>query len=181
MTSFDIKQYVIDLSKFIREKYFSDFKTPLVKFSIKPGSMVAGKAIYLDHTVDFNIKIAQMNGDDFKSTIQHEMAHMMAYHVYKDKLKQQHGPEFRNMCKLLGNNGDTYYSGYTLDSRDFKQVTRYEYGCKCGHHYLTPTTHRRLSTKNQEMRCMHCKEVIISSSVVVKVPSNNPRYVKKES
>lgn len=181
MTSYEIRAYVNELSKFIRDKFYSDFKNPKVEFTIKPGSMIAGKAFLSDNTVDFNIKIAQMNGDDFKKTVEHELAHMMAYHVYKDTLKQQHGPEFRNMCKLLGNNGETHYSGYTIDSRDYKKVTRHEYTCKCGSHYLTPTTHRRLSTKNQEMRCMHCKEVIVNSSVIVKVSSNTPRYIKKES
>ena len=180
MTSYEIRAYVNELSKFIREKFFSDFKTPKVEFTIKPGTTTAGKAIFAMNVVDFNIKIAQMNGDDFKSTVQHELAHMMTHHVYKDRVKQLHGPEFRNMCKLLGNNGETFYSGYVIDSRVYKQVTRHEYECNCGKHYVTPASHRKLNT-SQKMKCMHCKATIAYNNIIVKVSSNSPRFVKKES
>ncbi len=46
MTSYEIRAYVNELSKFIRDKFYSDFKTPKVEFTIKPFSMIAGKAFW---------------------------------------------------------------------------------------------------------------------------------------
>lgn len=180
MTSSEIKFYVIELSKFIRSKIFSDFKTPNVTFTIKPSSKESGRPLYLDNVVDFNIQIAQMNGEDFKKTVEHQMAHMMTYHVYKDKVKQEHGPEFRNMCKLLNNDGSSHEKGYIMPLSSNKQVTRYEYSCNCGKHYVTPATHRKLQNNSQQMMCKHCKTKIECGNIVVKVFSNTPRFIKKE-
>lgn len=181
MNSFEIKKYVLELSKYIRENIFSDFQTPSVRFDIKPSSKVAGIARFKEYVVDFNIQIAQMNGDAFKKTVEHELAHLMTYHVYKDTLKQQHGPEFRNMCKLLNNDGSTFTKGYVMPVSSNRQVTRHEYTCNCGSHYLTPATHRKLQTTSQQMKCRHCNTMIVCSNMVVKVSSNNPRFIKKES
>lgn len=176
MISSEIRSYVKELSDFVREKFYADFKTPSVVFELKPGPM-NGRAFPAENKVDFNIKTAQMNGDDFKKTIKHEIAHLMTYHVYKDKTKQAHGPEFRHMCKLLGHDGSKS-STYLQDDKDYKNVVRHEYKCSCGKHYVTPVTHKKIVAGKANLSCAHCKSTVKYDNIVVKVTSNTPRYVK---
>ena len=60
--------------------------------------------------VSFNLGIASRVGvDEFRSTIVHELAHVAVW-VLCSWAKQNHGPEFREICLGMGGNGRTYHS-----------------------------------------------------------------------
>ena len=124
---------------------------PSVEFFSK--SSVAGKAFYQLHKLQFNEILALENGQEFMTTVAHEIAHLITHQAYP-AAKQHHGPEFRSVMKTIGYDPRTYHT-YNVDSVTTKRVkTRYEYMCRvCAKTYeVAKPTHAKIQAGSSH----HC-------------------------
>lgn len=161
----------------IREKFIRDFVTPTVLFTLEKKT-TAGTANFANNTVNFNMRIAELNPEEFQQTVLHELAHHMTFHHYKGNTKQMHGPEFRSMCRLIGCSGETRHS-MAHDPVKKRVMTRYEYTCGCGVHDMTSQQHTKIM-RGSRFRCIKCNGSITQNEFVgeVKVASNSPTFRK---
>lgn len=96
----------------------SKIRMPEVIFVNSPRGN-AGKAYLSTNKVEFNIAYA-MAGEEFLTTIYHELAHIICYHIFPHA-KQFHGPEFKSIMNSQGFKGDTYH---TYNVKAAKEIAR---------------------------------------------------------
>jgi len=146
-----------DIISFLHDEYIAachlyplKFSFPKVTFFTKTGC--AGRAWYTENLLEFNSVLALENGEAFKVTITHELAHLITKNIFPNA-KQAHGPEFKSVMRDMGSDTATYHK-YDTTSVSTKRVkTRYIYSCACDIiHELTIHKH-----KNKGYCCTACK------------------------
>lgn len=173
------QQIIAEVSKVVGKlkarREFSDFKEPSVVFEVKNNRTFA-RAFTTQWKLDFNEEVASKIGEGYRDTILHEVAHLMVQHIYKGRNKQSHGPEFRQMCRMIGCSGSTYATFEESKAIPIKRnlVTRHVYSCDCGNHFVTDAFKQKLSYQSNPC-CTECdKRVKYVSSV--RVPSDHPKF-----
>lgn len=112
---------------------------------------VAGTA-YGIRKVSFNVNYFTQE-DFWKTTIGHEVAHIVTKIVYPHA-KQAHGPEFRHVMNLFGLDGRTYHS---MVVNTYLAKYKYEYSCGCGKIFnLSSCIHKKVQN-GQNRICKSCK------------------------
>lgn len=139
---------------------------PVVKFTQK--GRVAGRCWYGAQLLEFNEILARENSSLFQETVIHEVAHLFTFFLYPNA-KQNHGPEFRSVCRALGGTGRTYHN-YDISSVSRKnKIQRHVYKCSCREHTLTTTKHNR-ALKGAQFLCIKCRQkiVFVTTKVIVR-------------
>lgn len=151
MTKEEIIAYAHSEYLHAKRLYKITFPMPTIGFYEKTG--IAGKAYSLLNRIEFNIVLAEENSEEFKNTITHELAHLIADCIFPNK-KQAHGPEFKSIMRDMGADPSTYHK-YDVSSVSTKRLkTRYIYTCKCAEpHELTSQSHM----KSMIYTCKKCK------------------------
>ena len=119
---------------------------------------VAGRAYPLAHKLAFNTILSETNPDTFHETIIHEVAHLVTRKV-RPLAKQAHGPEFKQIDKLLGGRG-TRCHNYDVSTVPTKERRKVRYECKCnctGSHFVT----RKTASMASLYRCKTCKSTLV--------------------
>jgi SprT protein len=142
-----------------------DMQIPIVDFYRK--GRTAGKAFYFLHQVTFNEVLAQENPNTFFNTVIHEVAHLVTHKLYPF-CKQHHGPEFKQVMRMLGGDGKRCHTYNTESVRIIKTKTRYVYKCDCQEHKVTKTTHTKISI-GHKFSCKRCKSTIGFTGKVLKI------------
>lgn len=133
-----------------------------------------GLAYLLRNRISLNAGLFNRNKDEFyDNVIPHEIAHLIAYMLYKDK---GHGEAWRSTMQKLG------YSPSRCHSMDVKEVKRtvtlqrwvYKCGCRENNvHYLPEARHLELKIGKvgkdgkrieQNQRCLKCRGLLISQN-----------------
>jgi predicted SprT family Zn-dependent metalloprotease len=153
----DIIQKVSEVKSTLKKHGFAplDFTVEIAK--LKAGA--AGIASSKNSSIKVSSAFLQEHRDHILSTtIPHEICHLYVHHYYP-RAKQYHGPEFRQLMRLLGLRGDTYHKLKLSASLSTSRLkTRYVYltaqsGTRCE---LTKQQHLKVSaeplryTKNGE-------------------------------
>ncbi len=126
---------------------------PTVSFYSKGGH--AGLAYVQRNHVEFNEVLAKENGDSFKSTIIHEIAHLVAKRVFP-KAKQAHGPEFKHVDVSLGGRGTRCHSYDVSSVKQKRNKTRYQVVCACQTHWTTKKVVEALKNPRNTVTCKQC-------------------------
>lgn len=131
-----------------------DSKIPPIKFFTD--GRKAGTAARKTHTCSFNTVIAEHVGEDFRSTIIHEIAHIVQFREYP-RAKQAHGPEFKAIDKFLGGRGKRCYD-YDVEGvvKVKRKFTRYKAECPCGKEFRI-TKRLVQSVEKGQRYCLSCK------------------------
>lgn len=112
---------------------------------------VAGTA-YGIRKISFNVNYFTQE-DFWKTTIGHEVAHIVTKIVYP-YAKQAHGPEFRHVMRLFGLNGRTYHS---MVVNSYLEKYKYKYTCNCSQIFnLSSCIHKKVQS-GQNRICKRCK------------------------
>lgn len=181
MEAMDIIKVVEDTVKKLQaSRSFAHFRMPEVFFDVK-STRCFGQANLSRWTLHFNLAIAGRIGDDFKDTVLHEIAHLMVHYIHKGRNKQNHGPEFREMCAMIGCSGSTYVQNeiilnHNLEPVKVNNVTRMKFSCSCGTHYVKSKFGAKVKATNGCV-CLKCNTQI-KFDQNVKVPSTHPVFIK---
>ena len=100
--------------------------------------------------LSFNLSMAILNKDNFKSTVIHEIAHYIAR--VKHGTKVHHGPEWKAIMMKLGADPKRCHD-YEMPA-DVLAKTPYKYFCGCQFHYLSARKH----TSGNKQFCRICKQ-----------------------
>lgn len=122
-------------------------------------SRIAGRAWSIRNLLEFNLDNAEQSPDEeFIETIIHEVAHIVNNTIYP-LAKQNHGPEFRFVCRVLGGIGTTYHdhAGTPPKRKHFK--TEYLIRCGCRSHWITARQKNKMDA-GARYRCQVCDESI---------------------
>lgn len=114
-------------------------RMPTIVCSYRP-SRTAGWAKALDWTISINIPLHQLYPQELEDTVAHEVAHLYATSVYKDR---GHGRAWKLMMHKFGKTPNRLHHMDTTLVR--KKVKKYTYVCvSCGREYsLGSKRHRK--------------------------------------
>lgn len=159
----------IELTEIVQSEVarcFTLFNKPVPTYSIaffdtgvKAGSCYTYivNGVLLDAKLSFNTKLYERNKETFINTILHEIAHLIQ-RIYIPNAKQAHGPEWRNICSVIGCNGKTYHN-YECNDLFKKKIKRHVYSCPSTTHILSTTLHNRV-LNGKKYFCVCCKQQI---------------------
>lgn len=142
------------------KKFNLNMPIPSIEFFIK--GHVAGWAHCQQHKVEYNITIAKAYPDRFHNTVIHEVAHLVVYTIYGDKVAA-HGKEFKSIDLMLGGLGTTYHSYDIIHTIPTRTLTRYICKCTCGEGKYT----KKVSLGGY--RCKICKTSLVFTGEVIKI------------
>jgi SprT protein len=132
-------------------KYGKSFPFPTVRYTLT--GVVAGRAYYYQHKIDLNATLLAENQQDFiNRTVPHEVAHLIAYRVYGDKIRP-HGKEWASVMQTFGLEASRCHSYDVTRSRRGKSYT---YKCKCKTHQLSSIRHKRVCQGLAQYVCNKC-------------------------
>jgi SprT protein len=126
----------------IAENYYQrTFKRPKVTF--KRNGSTAGWARRDCSELMFQLDLAESNSTDFVSTIKHEVAHIIQFHLHPRS--QAHGNEWKYiMRRVFGLNPDRCHN-YDTSVTKVKKQTVHIYTCPCQKEFKISTTmHNRI-------------------------------------
>lgn len=110
----------------------------------------AGRAFWLENRLEFNPKLYAENTEKFlQDTVAHEVAHIVAYHVYGST---GHDKNFYAVCTVLGADAARCHN-YKIEVKG----TWYECGCM---KHLVTSARKAWMTRGKVYKCKHCKEII---------------------
>lgn len=119
---------------------------PVVDWKLR--GLAAGRAYYSGFRISLNEHIARNEGEAFRQTVGHEVAHLVTYwrHMKSERGRLRypcpaaHGWEWKSVMLALGYRPDRCHS-YASAAR-VRNVRRYAYVCRCGMpHSLTARAH----------------------------------------
>jgi SprT protein len=147
---------------------YRSFPKPTVKFTTRGTS--AGKAgfTFRDNSnfLQFNTAIANNAGEDFLNTIQHEVAHLVSYCLYRKRFLmekiQAHGTEFKRIHKMLGGTGERTHN-YSIEGVTGIQQ-RHKWKCDCRTYEVSTRKNNIMLQKmsyGAVYRCGSCKVPVV--------------------
>lgn len=158
MNADQVKAEVVRIHELAKERFTRYLRNcPEVRFF--RNSRTAGMARSIANIVEFNLDNAEQSPyDEFLETIIHEVAHIVNDTIYP-MAKQNHGPEFRFICRVLGGVGTTYHNhaGTPPKRKHFK--TQYLVRCGCRGHWISARKKNSMDA-GTKLRCLVCNEII---------------------
>lgn len=145
------------------EAFFKQyFIRPTVTLDLKGSS--AGMAIPLKNLLRFNKELLINNQKHFlMHTVPHEVAHLVAYHIYGIKIKP-HGKEWQSIMKLVYNLPPERCHRYNI-SKKINRYFVYSCGCEANKHLLTIRRYNAIS-KGKKYICKRCLNELIYTGEV---------------
>ncbi len=120
----------------------------------------AGKASRTMHWVSYNTTLARTNRSEFKNTVIHEIAHVVATNLYGAYIRP-HGREWSYVMTILGGNAKRTHSYDCSEVKGAHQ--RYTVYCSCGEHEVTKRSLNRLWA----YKCKRCGSGLSTTKKVV--------------
>jgi len=135
---------------------FNKIPYPYLSFKLK--GRTAGKASYQKWTIKINLVLLKENWDDMiNQTLPHEIAHLVAWHVYGQCIKP-HGREWKSIMRAFGKKPSRCHALDTTNSAVRTMARVFTYKCICDiSHDLTIIRHRRQQSGRANYRCSKCK------------------------
>ncbi len=137
----------------IARKLYPQFKLndPLIDFKLR--GMSAGKAWLTKNKIQYQPVLLADNAQDFlANTVPHEVAHIVAYEVFRDA---DHGNGWKAVMRALGVHNITRCHSYDTSSVAVKQK-RIPYQCDCKVHQLSGIRASRIEKGIGIYRCTLC-------------------------
>lgn len=128
-----------------------------------------GYAYLLQNRISLNAGLFNRNKDYFfNDTIPHEMAHLIAFIVYKER---GHGPAWKNTMKRLGYEPTRCHSMDVSETKRKMTLQRWVYKCGCPGkiHYLTSSAHSSILGGMKNYRCQGCRGLVINQNLFCNV------------
>lgn len=136
-------------------RYGRSFPFPVVNYTLK--GAVAGRAYYYKHMINLNSVLLVENGQKFiDRTVAHEVAHLIAYRVYGDKIRP-HGREWASVMNTFGLEASRCH---TYDVTRARRGKSFSYSCACRKWQLTSIRHKRAQTGHNRYSCKLCNQVL---------------------
>lgn len=103
-------------------------------------------------------------------TIIHEVAHIVTFKVFPNA-KQNHGPEFKRVMRMLGADNPTRCHSYDVSGlKRYNTVKRFEYVCEAGCvHSLSVRRHNSIVNDGKRYRCAKHAVPIKFTGVVAEI------------
>jgi SprT protein len=119
------------------------------------GGRVAGLAHLQINHMSFHPELFIRNKQSFfDDTIPHEVAHLVAYKVYKDN---GHGIGWQTTMRKLGYEPIRCHDYENSDLIRKVKLKRFEYKCGCKVYHIMKNDHEKIIGKKITMRCPKCK------------------------
>lgn len=163
MNGYDIRQSVKETVE-LAHRVFPNLKMDIPQVEFFHRGTKGGVAHLTENKIKLNAVLAAENGDKFKNTIVHEIAHIIAYKLYGER---GHGYTFKSVFLHLGGNGKRTHS-YDVSSVKQKYTKRrHEYTCNCSgkFYWLSAQKHRQLRTSPSRWFCKVCKTLVPTGKV----------------
>lgn len=110
-----------------------------VRLTTELRGRVAGRANWITNTVTMNMDAVRLHPEQTDDTLSHELAHLVAYHVFKDT---GHGLMWRAVHRALGGNGTRCH---TMKLPKARRTRRFEYTLPSGEtRHIKPKLHAYL-------------------------------------
>lgn len=123
------------------------------------GKRTDGIPLFAIMTVRLNETVAQAEGAGFKTTVAHELAHIVTnWRAWKAgrRLPRSHGLEWQSVQRAFGYEPVLCHS-YASAKRVVERRT-FEYKCPCGEpHPISIVRHRKIVQGKATYRCTRCK------------------------
>lgn len=134
------------------------FKRPTVDYNLRGNT--AGTAKYGYHHISLNSDLLNENKDLFiKQTVGHELAHLIAYHVYP-LVSTPHGKEWKRVMRAIGLPAIRCHT-YNTDKAAVKHKVKYQYACACRRDIvLSSVRHNRIVRQGVVYTCPRCNHRI---------------------
>ena len=136
---------------------------PTVSWDLR--GLTAGQALYERMHVRLNSKIAAAEGEAFRQTVGHEVAHLVTYWRWdkagRRRKLRHHGLEWQSVMRALGYEARRCHN-YASAER-VRKVKRYTYVCRCGiPHTLSSRKHSVMQMADRHLSvggffCACCK------------------------
>jgi SprT protein len=160
-----------DLVRFCARHFGLKIPAPIVRFDLR--GRAAGQARTVEGNgslVRYNPELLIRNPEDFlASTVPHETAHLVAFHLFGPRIKP-HGHEWQSIMRLLGAEPRRCHD-YDTDGLQTRRLTRYMYKCGCGSHQLTSIRHNRI-LDGRVYLCRQCGLALRRARDLDKEPGN---------
>ena len=129
----------------------------VVKFDLS--GKAAGMALFPHRAspiIRYNVLLLAENREDFlRRTVPHEVAHVVARHLFGRRIKP-HGPEWRQVMVLFGADPSRCHD-YDISRASRRRLKRFDYRCNCRSHQLTSIRHNRV-LQGQVYLCLKCRQ-----------------------
>jgi len=151
----------------VAEKFYNTtFERPK-NIIFKRNGTTAGHSAYCRRELMFQLDLAEHNAD-FKSTVEHEVAHYVQRAVYgyyrNGKKVMPHGAEWKYIMRNVYHlNPDRCHNYDTSVTTTRKRRRDFKWSCNCKVHNVTKTLHNRMLAGSRR-RCLACKSVLQFSS-----------------
>ena len=128
---------------------------PKVTFDIK--GVTSGVAILRNHEVQFNLQIAIDNWPEFRQTIAHEVAHLVAYKI--NPCDRYHGRTWKSVMIMFGHEPRRCHDYVCQKAKNTK---KFQYTCTPGcrfehHHEIGLNRHRKFQAGTLSFfQCKSC-------------------------
>ncbi len=164
----DVRFRVVELCE-LADKIFGTKLVGNISVGFFSKGTAAGLA-YHNGRVEFNEVLMGRHPEEFDSTIIHEVAHIVTFKVFPNA-KQNHGPEFKRVMKMLGAENPTSYHSYDVSGlKRYNVVKRFEYVCEAGCvHSLSVRRHNSIVNDGKRYRCAKHAVPIKFTGVVAEI------------
>lgn len=138
------------------------FKRPFTRpeVSLKLRGQKAGVAHLHENKLRFNPQLLRENTDDFlRQTVPHEVAHLVAHHVFGDRIAP-HGREWQLIMQGVYELPPLRCHNYAVKRR---QVTRYIYRCPCTSEFPFSAQRHSLVHQGRRYLCRRCRQTLVFS------------------
>lgn len=137
-----------------------DFPPPEVEFT-KRGT-TAGTATYAEHSVNFNLPVAEENPDEFlRVIVPHEIAHLISHKMY-GTAGHGHGKNWAYvMNNVYGLPADRLHK-FKVQHHKTRKIRRdWVYQCGCRTHTLSTIKHNKFQEGRNSYHCRTCGGTLI--------------------
>lgn len=164
----DVRFRVVELCE-LADKIFGTKLFGNVSVGFFSKGTAAGLA-YHNGRVEFNEVLMERHPEEFDSTIIHEVAHIVTFKVFPNA-KQNHGPEFKRVMRMLGADNPTRCHSYDVSGlKRYNTVKRFEYVCEAGCvHSLSVRRHNSIVNDGKRYRCAKHAVPIKFTGVVAEI------------
>lgn len=164
----DVSFRVVELCE-LADKIFGTKLFGNVSVGFFSKGTAAGLA-YTNGRVEFNEVLMERHPEEFDTTIIHEVAHIVTFKVFPNA-KQNHGPEFKRVMRMLGADNPTRCHSYDVSGlKRYNTVKRFEYVCEAGCvHSLTIHRHKTIESGKVRCRCAKHGTYIKFTGVVAEI------------
>ena len=137
-----------------------DFPPPEVEFT-KRGT-TAGTATYAEHSVNFNLPVAEENPDEFlRVIVPHEIAHLISHKMY-GTAGHGHGKNWAYvMNNVYGLPADRCHKFKVQHLKTRKIRRDWVYECFCSTHTLSTVKHNKVQNGKTNYKCKKCASRLV--------------------